>query len=351
MRHPVLSKENLTVMFLTVPNDFAGWRKFANIDLGDEFANMKIHIPHRFHVNMKPALQGLRDNDSNYEDSAEDDQGSNPGSKNSQAINNITQIWSESPTQHTELDFVDNFNKLDGNLTRMAEIWSRLLFLVDRIEKREFAAALDHERASNMLDKFVETDVNVFGEDNMASHKAGNLSEEFQNLNIINTIFKQVSKFMLSTKKVKFDELSAVGIEVIENFKKFQDYLASLHFLMQRISIYRNESEKQVHSLLSGVTHNYDRLSQIKGKSDIKGSEVDRLVNVATKNSQQLETVISQIIFVKMTFLNEYALFQKVKYIASEAMQCWFRERADYGDKQQDALRRAFNDLEDLPLR
>lgn len=351
MRHPILSKENLTVMFLTVPNDFAGWRKFANIDLGDELANVKIHIPHRFHVNMKPALQGLRDNDSNYGDSTDDEPGSNTGLKTSQIINNITQIWSESPTQHKSLEFVDNFSSLDENLTRLAEVWSRLLFLVDRIEKREFAAALDHERASNMLDKFVQTDIKVFGEENMAVQKARNISEEFQNLNIMNTIFKQVGKFMLNTKKVKFDELSAVGTEVIENFKKFQDYLASLHFLMQRISSFKNESEKQVHTLLNCVTHNCDRLSHIKGKSDIKGSEVDRLVNEATRNSEELETVISQIIFVKMTFLKEYALFQKVKYIACEAMQCWFQERADFGDKQQDALRRAFNDLEDLPLR
>ncbi|VEU21204.1 DEKNAAC102189 [Brettanomyces naardenensis] len=346
VKHPVLSKENLVVMFLTVPNDFSNWKKFANVELSDEFEGIRVQIPKRFRINMDHVLRGLRDNESE-----ETVRNASPPIRNDTVINDITQIWSESPVDHKSLEFVENFDTLNNNLTRLADLWSKFTLLADRIERRELAVAADHQRASAFLEHFMKVDTEVFGLDNIVENKTRRMDEEAQNLNIINTILGQALKFFQNSKQLKDEEMGNVSNEVMENFKKFQDYMTSLHFLMQRVTNYKNESERQIHLLLNKVTRTNERLSQIKGKSDIKGSEVDRLVTIATQTFDQLNTLISRVILVKSTFINEYALYQKTKYIISEVFQDWFRERMKYGDLQLESLQRLVNDLQDLPLR
>ncbi|QPG75827.1 hypothetical protein FOA43_003189 [Brettanomyces nanus] len=351
LKHPVLCKENLVVMFLTVPNDFTNWKKFANIELTDEFEGVRVHIPSRFKINVNHLLRGLRDNESDDSTGSSPAGGNNMAARNDSVINNITQIWNESPVNHKSVDFVDNFDHLNTSLTRMADLWSKFAFLAERIERRELAVASDHQKAGAFLENFANVNTNVFGMDNIIENRSRKTTEESQNLNIINTILKQAIGFFGNTKKVKEEEMTSVCLDVIENFKKFQDYMASLHFLMERITNYRNESEKRIHILLNKLTRANERLSHIKGKSDIKGSEIDRLVTITTQTSDQLNNLISRIILVKLTFVNEYALYQKTKYIISEVFQDWFRERLKFGDVQQEAVQRLFTDLQDLPLK
>lgn len=345
----MLSKENLVIMFMTVPNDFAGWKKFANIDLTDEFQALRVRIPRRFRIDMRPVLKGLRDSDTTTT-TDDDETDSNETPNNSTSINSITQIWAESPVNHNSLDFVDNFEHLDISLVRLADSWSKFMGIVERIERREYAVALDHSRAAQFLDKFTDADTKVFGMDNMVENKLRQTDEESQNLNIINTLLKQAVKFFGHTKEIKDQEIKVMESETSQNFRKFQDYLAALHFLMQRVSVYRNNSEKEIHILLSRITKYTDKLIQIKGKSDIKGSDVDKLISLSTETCGKLNKTICRVICVKMTFLNEFKMYQKVKYVISEMMQNWFRERVKYGDMQQESLRHAFNDLQDMPL-
>lgn len=351
-KHPVLSRENLVIMFLTVPNDFSNWKRYANIDVSDEFEGVRIKIPHRLRVNMENTFR-LRgnDNDSFDEDTSRQTIATDDNILAETVSRNILQLWKESPVKHESLDFTDNFNRLNTNLTKMADVWSKFCLLVERIERREAIVAADHQRAAAYVDRLVGVDTDIYGVDNLVEPKQPQIDEEAQNLNIINTILKQVQKFFRSTKELKDDELNSVCGSVLENFKKFQDYMTSLHFLMQRVDNYKEDSEKQIRLLLSKLTRTNDRLRQIKGKSDVKGSEVDRLIKISTQAYDQLNGAITRVILVKTTFLYEYKLYQKTKYIISEAMQDWFKERSEFGAKQQEAVDRLFGDLQDMPLK
>jgi sorting nexin-8 len=77
---------------------------------------------------------------------------------------------------------------------------------------------------------------------------------------------------------------------------------------------------------------------------------VDKHINVLLQAMNELSLLISRIFLVKTTFINEYKLFQKVKYLISEVLQDWFQERSVLADKQNDYIQRLLNDLRDLPL-
>ncbi|ODV83817.1 hypothetical protein CANARDRAFT_29560 [[Candida] arabinofermentans NRRL YB-2248] len=354
-KHPILSKENLVIMFLTVPNDFSNWKKFANIEINDEFDGIRVNIPRRFRINLNQVMKGLKDTDSDIDDndstnSTGDRNATNTSNNNDSVINNITQIWNESPVHYKKLDFWENLNTTNNNLTKFADIWSKLCILVERIEKRDMALWQDHQRFSLYLDQFVQASDKVYGLNNIAE-MGGSTQSEDENLSIIKTILKQVTKYLTSTKQLKDDELNLMNSEILESFKRFQDYLTSLHFLIERLISYKNLAEKQIHTLLNRITRTNERLFQIKIKSDIKGSEVDKLITILTQSSDELNSLITRIILIKSAFYTEFQIFQKTKYLISETFQDWFIERVKYGELYQDALQRVFNDLQDMPLK
>src|SRR5690606_27662528 len=57
VRHPILSKEQLVVMFFTVPTELAVWRKQANLSLADEFENRP--LPPTVEASLPPDLPSL----------------------------------------------------------------------------------------------------------------------------------------------------------------------------------------------------------------------------------------------------------------------------------------------------
>lgn len=351
-KHPVLSKENLVIMFLTVPNDFSNWKKFANIELNDEFDGIRINLPRRFKIDLSDVLKGLRDDESDYEenvDNTNDDNHTN-NNRNEYVINSINQIWNESPVNFLDKEFISNLNILNDNLSRLAEFWSKLYLLVERIEKRELALSADHQRFAFFLENMIKIDNDVFSMDNLIENKSRRVDDETQNMTVINSILSQVCKYFVGSRKLKEEEISVINNEILESWKSFQDYLISLHFLIERFFNYKSESEKEIQTLLQRIIKNNERIKQLKMKSDIRGSEIDKHINVLVTSMDQLSMLISRIILVKTTLINEFKLFQKVKYLISEVFQNWLEERSKFQETKNEHIQRLLNDLKDLPL-
>lgn len=351
-KHPVLSKENLVIMFLTVPNDFSNWKKFANIELNDEFDGIRINLPRRFKIDLSDVLKGLRDDESDYEenvDNTNDDNHTN-NNRNEYVINSINQIWNESPVNFLDKEFISNLNILNENLSRLAEFWSKLYLLVERIEKRELSLSADHQRFAFFLENMIKIDNDVFSMDNLIENKSRRVDDETQNMTVINSILSQVCKYFVGSRKLKEEEISVINNEILESWKSFQDYLISLHFLIERFFNYKSESEKEIQTLLQRIIKNNERIKQLKMKSDIRGSEIDKHINVLVTSMDQLSMLISRIILVKTTLINEFKLFQKVKYLISEVFQNWLEERSKFQETKNEHIQRLLNDLKDLPL-
>jgi sorting nexin-8 len=345
-------------MFLTVPNDFANWKRFANIELNDEFDGIRVILPKRFKLDLSDILKGLRDTESDYDDDSNNNEDSNTQNNNNVAsksrnefvINNINQIWNESPTKFKNKDYIMNVNKLNENLSKLAEIWSKLYLLVERIEKREVALSADHQRFAIFLQSMIKVDTEIFSMDNLVSNKNNQVDDETQNMTVINSILNQISKYFVGSRKLKEQEMLIINSQILESWKNFHDYLISLHFLIERFFNYKIESEKEIQNLLQKIMRTNERIKQLKMKSDIRGSEVDKHIDILTKSMDHLSMLISRIILVKTTFVNEFKLFQKVKYFISEIFQDWFDQRSKYSEVKNDYIQRLLNDLKDMPL-
>lgn len=354
-KHPILSKENLVIMFLSVPNDFSNWKKFANIELNDEFDGIRINLPRRFNVDLTDVLKGLRDNESEYEENYDESLDEhenihNSNNRNEFVINNINQIWNESPTKFKDKEFISNINKLNDNLTNLAEFWSKLYLLVERIEKRELALSVDHQRFAIYLENLIKNDTDIFGMDNLIENKSRTIDDETQNMTIINSILSQVCKYFVKSRQLKEEELLIVNNEILESWKSFHDYLISLHFLIERFFNYKIDSEKEIQNLLQRIIKTNEKIKQLKMKSDIRGSEIDKHINILILSMDQLSMLISRIILVKTAFCNEFKLFQKVKYLISEVFQNWFDQRSKYSEIKNDNVQKLLNELKDMPL-
>ncbi|KAG0686994.1 Sorting nexin mvp1 [Pichia californica] len=342
-------------MFLSVPNDFSNWKKFANIELNDEFDGIRINLPRRFNVDLTDVLKGLRDNESEYEENYDESLDEhenihNSNNRNEFVINNINQIWNESPTKFKDKEFISNINKLNDNLTNLAEFWSKLYLLVERIEKRELALSVDHQRFAIYLENLIKNDTDIFGMDNLIENKSRTIDDETQNMTIINSILSQVCKYFVKSRQLKEEELLIVNNEILESWKSFHDYLISLHFLIERFFNYKIDSEKEIQNLLQRIIKTNEKIKQLKMKSDIRGSEIDKHINILILSMDQLSMLISRIILVKTAFCNEFKLFQKVKYLISEVFQNWFDQRSKYSEIKNDNVQKLLNELKDMPL-
>ncbi|CDK26571.1 unnamed protein product [Kuraishia capsulata CBS 1993] len=353
MKHPILSKESLVVMFLTVPNDFANWKKFANIDYSDEFNGLRVSLPRRFKLNLEKVFKTQADDDE--EDDDEDKPSSNI------VINNITQIWSESPQNFRDLDFIESLGAIDNQLNKFGELWSKLCILVERIERREIALSQDQQRFGHFLKEFSEINSTIYGMSNLLPVQKGGASvigtsstgeaDERQNLGIINALLRTIVSYLFNSKQLKDQELASMDSETLENFKKFQDYIVALKLMLERLIGFKATSERDLHLLLNKITRANERLTQVKIKADVKGSEIDRLIQILQESSSDLYALITKIILVKNCVVSEFKIFQKTKYLLSEVFQDWFVEKVKYGDLEQQSLARCFNELQDMPLK
>ena len=88
----------MVIMFLTVPNDFSNWKKFANIELNDEFEGIRINLPGRFKIDLSDVMKGLREEggDDDFEDNVSRhnsrEEVDHCKSRNETVINSINQI-------------------------------------------------------------------------------------------------------------------------------------------------------------------------------------------------------------------------------------------------------------------
>lgn len=345
-KHPILSKENIVQMFLTVPDDFSNWRKVAQFDWDNEFDVSKLPLlPQRFRINLNTVINGLsgtstddvNDNPNTFEDRQHQKQ------TNQTVISRLKHIWRENPIDINEMDFVSNINVINQSLTDVASIWTRMFSLIERIEKRELALVLDQLKFSGLVDDMVKSNVGVYG----LSTIGGNMEEE-QNLGVINQTFKNIQTYFQTCKKDKTTEMMDIT-NALETWKSLQDYFTSFHFLIERLTVYRLESDREIQNLLSDINKSIERFVQMKARLDFKLVHADKIILSLNEDVQKLNKMLSKILAIKESFINEYKLFQSTKYIMSGVMSQWFKERAHLMDNNNENIQRLLNALNDLP--
>lgn len=182
VRHPVLSQEQLVVMFLTVPSELSVWRKQATISVQEEFTGRVL----------PPDL----------EDSL--------------------------PSNLNEL-----FDTVRAGVKRSAEIYINLCNLLERLAKRNEGLAADHLRFSLALQSLTEVTKDTYAVDT-------------NDVPLINAGITATAKHLATSQTLLEDEAKAWYDGVLEDLKRQRDCLVSVRDMFDRRDRYARNNIPQL---------------------------------------------------------------------------------------------------------
>ncbi|KAL2123716.1 hypothetical protein VTJ04DRAFT_81 [Mycothermus thermophilus] len=170
VRHPVLSQEQLVIMFLTVPTELSVWRKQATISVQDEFTGRP--LPPGLEDSLPPSLEDL-------------------------------------------------FARTRAGVKRSAELYIGICNLMDRLVKRTEGVAADHARLALSLISLAEASADTYATD-------------ASDVPLLNDGLSCMSKHLRQAQGLMEDEARAWDQGVLEDLKRQRDALVSLRDLFDR---------------------------------------------------------------------------------------------------------------------
>ncbi|PHH81408.1 hypothetical protein CDD82_840 [Ophiocordyceps australis] len=170
VRHPVLSQEQLVVMFLTVPTELAVWRKQATISVQDEFTDRP--LPPGLEESLPPTVEDL-------------------------------------------------FLRTRSGVRRSAELYISVCNIMDRLVKRTEGVAADHARIAMMLGSLTEASADTYATD-------------VNEVPLLNDGLLAMSKHLRTCQTLLEDESRGWDEGVLEDLKRQRDALVSVRDLFER---------------------------------------------------------------------------------------------------------------------
>lgn len=182
VRHPVLSQEQLVIMFLTVPTELAGWRKQATISVSEEFVG-------------RPLPPGLEDS---------------------------------LPANLEEL-----FETVRSGVRRSAETYINLSNQMERLTKRNEGMAAEYARFSSGLATLTEASRDTYGLDT-------------NDVPLLNEGLNATARHLNTSQSLLEDEAKAWDEGVLEDLKKQRDCLVSVRDMFERRDKYDRDNIPQL---------------------------------------------------------------------------------------------------------
>ncbi|KEZ45258.1 hypothetical protein SAPIO_CDS2046 [Scedosporium apiospermum] len=170
VRHPILSQEQLVVMFLTVPTELAVWRKQATISVQEEFDGRSLP-------------PGLEDS--------------------------------------VPLTIEDLFSRSRAGIKRSAELYIGICSIMDRLVKRTEGVAADHGRLALSLASLTEATADTYATDTAE-------------VALINDGLMAMGKHLRTGQSLLEDESRAWEAGVLEDLKRQRDGLMSMRDMFDR---------------------------------------------------------------------------------------------------------------------
>ncbi|KAK4164011.1 hypothetical protein QBC43DRAFT_211728 [Cladorrhinum sp. PSN259] len=170
VKHPVLSQEQLVIMFLTVPTELSVWRKQATIFVQDEFVGRP--LPPGLEDSLPPTLEEL-------------------------------------------------FERTRTGVKRSAELYIGVCNIMDRLVKRAEGVAADHARVALSLTSLTEASADTYATD-------------ANDVPLLNDGLQAMSQHLRTAQSLMEDEARAWDEGVLEDLKRQRDALVSLRDLFDR---------------------------------------------------------------------------------------------------------------------
>lgn len=182
VRHPVLSQEQLVVMFLTVPTELAVWRKQATISVQEEFIG-------------KSLPPGLEDS---------------------------------LPT-----NLIETFDTVRAGVRRSAETYIGLCSLLERLAKRNQGIASDYLRFSVALKGLTE-------------ESEGTYAIDTNDVPLLNNGIQSAARHLEISQALLEDEARAWDVGVLEDLKRQRDTLVGVRDMFDRRDRYAKDNIPQL---------------------------------------------------------------------------------------------------------
>ncbi|KUI58825.1 Sorting nexin mvp1 [Cytospora mali] len=170
VRHPILSQEQLVIMFMTVPTELSVWRKQATISVQDEFAGRT--LPPGLEDSLPPKLEEL-------------------------------------------------FERTRSGVRRSAELYINVCSVMDRLVKRSEGVAADHARIALSLASLTDVTADTYATDT-------------NEVPLLNDGLTAMSKHLRASQTLMEDESRAWDEGVLEDLKRQRDALVSVRDLFDR---------------------------------------------------------------------------------------------------------------------
>ncbi|KAL3434801.1 hypothetical protein BDV09DRAFT_195500 [Aspergillus tetrazonus] len=180
--HPVLSQEQLVVMFLTVPTELSVWRKQATISVQDEFAGRV--LPPDLEDSLPSTL-------------------------------------------------METFETVRSGVKRSAEVYINLCTLLERLAKRNEGLAADHLRFSLALQSLTEMTRDTYALDT-------------NDVPLLNEGIKATARHLSASQSLLEDEARAWEDGVLEDLKRQRDSLVSVREMFDRRDRYARNNIPQL---------------------------------------------------------------------------------------------------------
>ncbi|KAF4977955.1 hypothetical protein FZEAL_5603 [Fusarium zealandicum] len=287
VRHPVLSQEQLVVMFLTVPThqELSVWRKQATISVQDEFTDRAL----------PPGL----------EDSL--------------------------PTSLEEL-----FDRTRAGVKRSAELYINVCNIMDRLVKRTEGVAADHARIALSLASMTETSADTYATDT-------------NEVPLLNDGLVAMSKHLQTCQALMEDESRGWDEGVLEDLKRQRDALVSVREMFDRRERLDKDNIPHLERRIQTNESKLANLRS-KPEGMVKAGEIDRVAESIIKDKESIVQQHNRSIFVKECLRDELITFQSTQYHISRWNQDWAGERVKYTEMLADNWRRLLDELEGMPL-
>lgn len=282
MKHPILSKEVMVIMFLTIPTDLSSWKK-KSLSNNPEF------------FNVVEEFEGKKI------------------SKN--FISYYSEIW------QPKNKFEETYNATHKNLSSLHTTFNKIILFVERFEKRKQLLSLDN-------DKFIEI-LNDFSLDTSSVYNI-----EPNDIELVNHTIKSISTHVSTSNSLLKDECQLTEDGVLKDFKDFREYLTALMNLFERKA---NSSEFNDVAFKKRIETNQAKLQNLRQNSaDVKSSELQNLIQTINLDKQHYLKQINKKWLIRKCVLHELKLFQNTQYMIIKIFKEWCEERLKYSELQNE---------------
>lgn len=287
IKHPILKREKLVQMFLTVDTELSVWRKQAQLQIKEEFDNRII----------SPQFVKQWNNGGNDEQ-------------------------------------ISKWRTIRQGTEDAIEILNQLVVLVDRLYKRQEAMANDFKKMSIAFNSLKNPLSAIYYEDtsDLESIKQGVLN---------------VARYTSNSSELCKDESNSIDIGYLEDMKQLRELIAGIRELFYRHDKYGGNNIAQ---LQQRIELNEKKLQGLSQRHDSKPSEIDKLAQSITNDKQSIKDQTNRDWLIKECLVEELELCQKTQYQVSKVIKEWTGDAVKYSELHQNNYADLNTDVQNMPL-